>query len=449
MSMIGQSNLVIINDGTFTQHVASSESLPQAAFEKLTKAVALGAFHNSGERFDPPKCHPRTRIAITERIMNWILGKESTNDFIVWLHGPAGAGKSAIAQRIAELCHEAKYLLASFFFSKSDSRRNRADLLFPTISYQIACAFPGARAMIEQEINRDPLILTRSLEAQIVGLIVNPLKPLIDSNVFADPTSRRLIILDGLDEVVDRQEQARILQAISNVLSRNQMPLVFIISSRPEQEILHAFSTEPLSRLTTRLLLDATFQPDEDIRIFLDDSFADLKAEHPQKRHIPPSWPSSNSLDHLVEKSSGQFIYASTVIRFVKSLRHRPVERLEVVLGLRPVHRDLPFAELDALYMHILSALEFPDRTLQLIGVILVASDVRNIKFSAIHELEQFLGLESGDVEFYLADMSSLISCNDESTPTGIRILHASFSDFLLDPSRSGAFTIDRTATEL
>ncbi len=101
--------------------------------------------------------------------MNWTLGKESTNELIMWLHGPAGAGKSAIAQRIAELCHEADRLLASFFFSKSDSRRNRADLLFPTIAYQIACAFPGARALIEQEITRDPLIFTRSLESQMVG----------------------------------------------------------------------------------------------------------------------------------------------------------------------------------------------------------------------------------------------------------------------------------------
>ena len=417
------------------------------AFEKLTKAVALGAFHNSGERFDPPKCHPRTRLAVTERIMNWILGKESTNELIMWLHGAAGAGKSAIAQRIAELCHEADRLLASFFFSKSDSRRNRADLLFPTIAYQIACAFPGARALIEQEITRDPLIFTRSLEAQMVGLIVNPLQPLIDSHVFADPTSSRsLIILDGLDEVADRQEQTRILKAISSVLQRNQIPLIFLISSRPEQEISYAFNSHPLTGLTSRLLLDDTFHPDKDIRIFLDDSFSDIKAEHPQKRHIPSSWPSSDSLDHLVRKSSGQFIYASTVICFVKSLRHRPVERLEVVLGLRPVHRDLPFAELDALYMHILSGIEHPEQTLQIIGAILVHGYDPAQEMSIIHRLEQFLCLKSGDVEFYLADMASLVSYD---SPVGsIRLLHASFGDFLFDPCRSGAFTIDKQAME-
>ena len=52
--------------------------------------------------------------------MNWVLGKENTNSLILWLNGAAGAGKSAIAQRIAELCHEADILLATFFFSRSD-----------------------------------------------------------------------------------------------------------------------------------------------------------------------------------------------------------------------------------------------------------------------------------------------------------------------------------------
>ena len=32
----------------------------------------LGAFHNSAERFDPPKCHPHTREAVLKRIMQWV-----------------------------------------------------------------------------------------------------------------------------------------------------------------------------------------------------------------------------------------------------------------------------------------------------------------------------------------------------------------------------------------
>lgn len=413
------------------------------AFERLEKAVVPGVFHNSGERFDPPKCHPRTRLAVTDRIRNWILGKESTNSFIMWLNGSAGAGKSAIAQRIADLCHEDE-LLASFFFSRSDSRRNHPNSLFPTIAYQIACAIPAARSRIAQEISRDPLIFTRNLEAQMIALVVKPLQPLVDSGYFSDPAcSPRLIIIDGLDEVADRQAQTKILEAISNTLCYHHLPLIFLIASRPEQEIMYAFSTQPLAHLSVRLPLDHNFYPDNDIRVFLDDSFSKIKAEHPRRNLIPPSWPSADVLGNLVRKASGQFVYAATVVRFIKSLRHRPVDRLEIILGLRPVLHDLPFAELDALYMHILSALEDPDRTLLIICTILLNLSLYNHTLSRISNIEKFLGLDAGDGEFLLADMTSLLSVDEDGT---VRMLHASFGDFLFDLSRPGTFSVNRKA---
>lgn len=403
--------------------------------------MAPGAFHNSGERFDPPKCHPRTRLAVTERIRNWILGKESTDSFVMWLNGPAGAGKSAIAQRIAELCHENE-LLASFFFCGSDPRRNHPNSLFPTIAYRIACAIPPTRSLIEQEISRDPLIFTRNLEAQMIALVVKPLQPLVASGYFSGHiSSPSLIIIDGLDEVVDRQAQTKILEAISSLLGRHRLPLIFLIASRPEQEIVHAFSTQPLSELSIRLTLDDRYHPDDDIRLFLEESFSQVKAEHPRRNLVPTSWPSATVMDSIVLKASGQFIYAATVIRFIKSLRHRPVDRLEIILGLRPVQCDMPFAELDALYMHILLALEDPDRTLLIVGVILVKG--YDFALAILPFIEQFLGLDAGDGEFLLADLTSLLSWDKYGV---VRILHASFGDFLFDPLRSGKFAIDRKA---
>jgi DNA replication protein DnaC len=76
----------------------------------LGKRIAPGASHNSAERFDPPKCHPKTREAVLKDIMDWIqgLGEVERRHYFMWLYGPAGAGKSAIAQTIAELCYELK-----------------------------------------------------------------------------------------------------------------------------------------------------------------------------------------------------------------------------------------------------------------------------------------------------------------------------------------------------
>jgi len=97
--------------------------------ELLQAATAPGAFHNSLERFDPPKCHPHTREAVRKKILDWVMKKIDTDAFILWLYGAAGAGKSAIAQTIAEVCHELKLLLASFFFSRSSPHRVHLETL--------------------------------------------------------------------------------------------------------------------------------------------------------------------------------------------------------------------------------------------------------------------------------------------------------------------------------
>ena len=54
--------------------------------------------------------------------MQWIKDVYK-NELFLWLYGPAGAGKSSIAQSISELCDEAGILDASFFFSRSAAGR--------------------------------------------------------------------------------------------------------------------------------------------------------------------------------------------------------------------------------------------------------------------------------------------------------------------------------------
>ena len=57
----------------------------------LQKYIAAGAFHNSDERYDPPKCHPRTREAVLKKILDWVKDEDKVA-LILWLFGPAGAG---------------------------------------------------------------------------------------------------------------------------------------------------------------------------------------------------------------------------------------------------------------------------------------------------------------------------------------------------------------------
>ena len=372
--------------------------------------------------------------------MKWIKWEEDLDAFIMWVYGPAGAGKSAIAQTIAEMCEEEMIILASFFFSRNDSSRSTAKPLIATIAYQITLNLPGIRGAILSAIERDPLIFSKSLAVQVKSLIVAPLQPLVEAGLFNDPTSRRLIIIDGLDECSDPKVQRNILNVLSNARQQHQLPLIFLIASRPEQHISFAYNVGLLPSITTRLALDESYLPDEDIQLFLTDKFQEIKSSHPLHTYISRQWPLPNVLKQLVYKASGQFIYASTVIHYISSIRHKPMDRLDVVLGLRPAQRELPFAELDALYTHILGSVEDVEHVLEILSLLLFFHRVQQVWDAS--NIEEMLSLQHGDVKLYLGDLSSIVNTELNS----IQVLHASFTDFLVDPTRSKEFWINPRA---
>ena len=377
--------------------------------------------------------------------MKWIKWEGDLNSFIIWVYGPAGAGKSAIAQTIAEMCEQEMILLASFFFSRNDPSRSNVNSLIATLAYQITLNLPDVRDAILSAIEHDPLIFSKSFAVQVETLIVAPLQPLAEAGFFNDFASRRLVIIDGIDECSDPRVQKNILEVLANA-QRHRLPLVFLIASRPEQHISLTFNTGLLLDTTSRLALDDSYLPDKDIELFLTDKFQEIKSTHRLRAYIPSQWPLPYVLEQLVRKSSGQFIYASTVIRYVSSIRHRPMDRLDIILGLRPPQRDLPFAELDALYTHILACVEDTERVLEILSVVFFC----DYESTPIHEwnlmapiIEEFLCLQPGDVELYLGELNSLVNLEPDKK---IRVLHASLTDFFVDPTRSKTFWINRQA---
>jgi hypothetical protein len=159
------------------------------------------------------------------------------------------------------------------------------------------------REKIVATIERDPLILTRSLEAQVASLIVEPLREPLEAGYFNAPTSRRLIIIDGLDECDTPAMQCSILQVISRIFHDHRLPLLVFVASRPERHLTHSFTTGTLPEFHTTIALDGTYKPDDDICLFLTDNFRQIKDTHPMRRYLDHPWPSVDVVDRLVEKS--------------------------------------------------------------------------------------------------------------------------------------------------
>jgi len=98
----------------------------------------------------------------------------------------------------------------------------------------------------------------------------------------------------------------------ATALHRHHLPLIFLFSSRPEQQISLAFNSGLLWELSTCVALDESYIPDDVIRLFLTDKFEEIKSTHRLRAYIPRQWPSIEILEELIERSSGQFIYASS-----------------------------------------------------------------------------------------------------------------------------------------
>ncbi|CAA7262037.1 unnamed protein product [Cyclocybe aegerita] len=395
-SILGGSSLERkVRTGLAVDHGLIYDDTYFQGFELLTNAVAANAFHDSDSRVDAPQCHENTRVAVIEKIMDWVTNKIDTEAFIMWIYGPAGAGKSAIARTIAELCVTHSLLLASFFFFRRSSGRNTMKTFSPSIAYRVACEVPAARALIETIIENDPLILSSSLETQFTKLVLDPLHILSEQGHFLKKPLPPLIIIDGLDECLDQEAQIILVQFLSSSATRYQLPLKFLIASRPKTHLKFAFVQAGLRTTVFHLQLNKDFCPDKDIRRLLQDKFRDIVMTHPFRSSIPSTWPGKDKIIMLVRKASGQFIYASLVIRFVNFARDSPVRRLDIVFELRPpISHDLPFAELDTLYIFILSSVPDKELILNILAVFVAIEpeyfDLQCHSYPQLESAEQF-----------------------------------------------------------
>ncbi|KAF8347420.1 hypothetical protein F5887DRAFT_1131099 [Amanita rubescens] len=123
-------------------------------FNDLKSRISEAAMHDSLARYPPPLCHPRTREKVLKIISDWI-DDSYPRQRIMWLNGPAGAGKSAIAQTIAERYNDNR-LAASFFFLRNTPDRGVADRLFLTLAWQLARSIPETRPYIESALQMEP-----------------------------------------------------------------------------------------------------------------------------------------------------------------------------------------------------------------------------------------------------------------------------------------------------
>ena len=374
-------------------------------------------------------CLEGTRVAILDGIELW--ARDPGGPPVFWLNGPAWAGKTSIAQSIAEMFSADGRLGASFFCSPKPEGRSNPGLIFPTLAVQLAYKYPKIRSLLAPLMQSYPGIARDSVHRQMEELIARPLRESGISTV---------IVIDGLDLCCGwGQCTSTVLSALGQFMS--QIPKVkFFLTGRPEIPIRRGFRLLPLAEATEVFTLHDVkpSQVDSDIRLFFKREFAELA----DRRGGLGSWPTEEHLDLLCKRAGGLFIYALATVKFIDHKERDPREQLDRILQA-PGDSEYeggamikPNTTLDSLYLSTLQDIfgevlrcKF-SRLRSVLGAVVLATDP--LSPSAIASLLDF---SMDQVLPFLSTLHSLFII-EKGIDHPVQPFHRSFSHFITDPTR-------------
>ncbi|KAF7964388.1 hypothetical protein HWV62_8745, partial [Athelia sp. TMB] len=297
----------------------------QSALNEVQNAARTLIINNlpyaEGAGFDPDKtCIPGTRKFVLSELHNWI-NKRDGDDVprLMVLTGDPGLGKSAIAHTLAVHYHEMKRLGSFVSFSRADQHRRNPHNLLSTISRGIADLDPLWRAALHDLVNKDlATAKSASPSTQMKSILLEPAKSLR----IAGPV---VIIVDALDESGNAQARESLLRVLSQNASALPRNFRVLVTARPEQDIIRAFSGKRAH--IEQLGLETMVQADTDLRMDIE-KFIEHRLD-PIAGALDAKWLSRERwLSALVNKSGYVFQWAATTCRAILETDEEGVHQL-------------------------------------------------------------------------------------------------------------------------
>jgi len=419
--------------------------------DRLLDHSMSDAFHDAASRHPPPKCYENSRQELRKRITDW--GTCRSNDILkllLWMHGPFGVGKSAIAQSCAEALEDEGKLCASIFFSRPN-KRDDPNRVFTSIAYQLATKFSSIADTLDRQILNDPAILNAARPVQFEKLIVKPLRQVTPQSL---PFEELVVILDGLDELDSANAQAEIIDIVATSIRGHTTPFRWFILSRPEPHIQRAMNSNDVSSLLYTLDLPLSSPDDHEILTFFEKELEKIRKYH----KLSDTWCSEAEVDTVVKLADGMWIYVNTVVRFIGDRNSMgPRQQLNLVLSLAKTSRANlprnPLAAMDVFYDLIMRQIP-PDVILTVRKILLLDTISTNRPTSfergkSTTNLRQpiyiyCLELSYEELDSCCGHLQSVLSVlkSSDGIPGQISYYHASFMEYMRDPARSKDFCV-------
>ncbi|KAH9932837.1 hypothetical protein B0H21DRAFT_699578 [Amylocystis lapponica] len=367
-------------------------------------------------------CISGTRQEVIGHILDQLLSAES-DQRILWMHGPAGSGKSTIATTIANHFIELHRSGAFIFFDRSRTEDSKPEKVIRTIAYQLGLHDPFMQAALVKTVHNAGDIDMLQPSAQLSKLLIESLH---NAQAMYARKGPIIIVIDALDKCGTVQEQQTLLQLLSRDIVGLPSNYHFFITSRPEHDIVKHFSQQLHIK---EMPLDITSESNQkDVQIFLEQSMSQIQKNRP---YLPSGWPDNTTMQMLLNRAAGLFIWASTAVTFID--QHDGDPRC-IILQLNKTESSL-----DSLYETVLQTIKIwgePSSEISIswhkvLGLLVVAkaplTDVM---------IDNMLSLKDAQCsQWFFHKLRSLLNWSPGHT---VQLVHASIADYLTDKKRCG-----------
>jgi hypothetical protein len=344
-----------------------------------------------------------------EATQDWL---DNSTSRVFWLKASPGIGKSAFA---AKLTHQARSAVIGFFMCDFQGMKNPEDSAreaICTLAFQMATRLPDYRAKLinQQQIDKEK-IFKKSADDLFQYLITEPLNK---SEKIPEAT-RLCLVIDGLDEAGTGNNS----NALANLLVKhvNRLPnwLGVVITSRPEPYLEQILM--PISGISVD---GQTQQNQKDLVAWIDVKLPkNVQGEERQR-----------VIDTVLDKSGGTFLY----LRLLDEDNTLDISKPETL----PNKLDGIFKQNFNRYFP--DAKEYGDKIERFLRLLVVAPGPLPEQMG-----RQILDWSQRDLTINVIEpMGSLLQERDG----GLIFFHASLSDWLKDPKRSGSHCVNETGSK-
>lgn len=369
------------------------------------------------------RCLPGTRQLEIQRVYEWVAISDDGTRLLL-ITGPAGFGKSTLANTLSNDLSKVQRRGAFLFFSRDVKDRSTPSTVIKTLAYQLARFDNRIATPILDVLERNPTIVDAFASEQFSELILGPLSSISQE---LSPEGPIVIILDALDECGTPDAREKLLSVLAAQTKKLPPFVKIIVTCRALQDIELSFRNQ--SHIKRLDFHPATDESSKDVELFIRSKFDDARSRNAKKF----SCLKEEHVIELTKRAAGLFIWANVAVKFILGC-HSPKNRLDIVL--RGDHSAAMAAPLDQLYrMAIESCGDWADEDFcndfkPVFGCILTAKDPLTCD-----AIDRLLDLNSGASEAIVSHFSAILT---RDSPGAVRVIHKSCYDYFTDPKRAG-----------